>query len=60
MEHAMSETKTDTKDPVCGMTVDPTTSVHTDRDGKTYYFCSDQCQQNFASLSAGLSKTCCG
>jgi YHS domain-containing protein len=56
----MSELKTFAKDPTCGMTVDEATSPHSDRDGKTYYFCSDQCQQNFASLSAGLSKTCCG
>jgi Cu+-exporting ATPase len=56
----MSETKTVTKDPVCGMTVDPTTSLHTNRDGKAFYFCSDQCQKKFDSLSSGQSKTCCG
>ena len=60
MEPAMSESKIFVKDPTCGMTVDEATSLHSVRDGKTYYFCSDQCQQNFASLSAGLSKTCCG
>ncbi len=56
----MSETKTAIKDPVCGMTVDPAKSLHSDRDGKTYYFCSEPCQQQFVSLSAGQSKTCCG
>jgi len=60
MEHAMSESKNFSKDPTCGMTVDEATSLHSDRDGKTYYFCSEQCQQNFVSLSAGQSKTCCG
>ena len=56
----MSESKTFAKDPTCGMTVDEATALHSDRDGKTYYFCSDQCQQKFVSLSAGQSKTCCG
>jgi Cu+-exporting ATPase len=56
----MSETKTFAKDPTCGMSVDEATSLHVDRDGKTYYFCSDQCQQKFQSVSAGESQTCCG
>jgi Cu+-exporting ATPase len=56
----MSESKIFAKDPTCGMTVNEATSLHSDRDGKTYYFCSDQCQKTFVSLSAGQSKTCCG
>ena len=41
-----------TKDPVCGMDVDPGKAkaagrVH-ERAGKTYYFCSDQCARDFA------------
>jgi P-type Cu+ transporter len=39
---------TDTRDPVCGMTVDPHeaagTAVH---DGHTYYFCSPSCRERF-------------
>jgi Cu+-exporting ATPase len=41
-----------TKDPVCGMTVDETTALRTERDGKTFYFCSDRCLQKFLSKSA--------
>ncbi|HUI96727.1 MAG TPA: YHS domain-containing protein, partial [Xanthobacteraceae bacterium] len=33
------------KDPVCGMTVDPTTAKHrAEHDGRTYYFCSAGCR----------------
>ena len=41
-----------TKDPMCGMNVDEATAVHADRDGKTLYFCSDNCRQKFMSGSA--------
>jgi xanthine dehydrogenase accessory factor len=35
-------------DPVCGMTVDPTTAhFSTDHDGTTYYFCAAGCQTAF-------------
>ena len=55
----MSEATTFTKDPTCGMNVDEATAVHSDRDGRTYYFCSEMCQQKFESVSAGESTTCC-
>ena len=45
----MKETKSVTKDPVCGMTVDEATSLKAERDAKTFYFCSDQCRQKFLS-----------
>ena len=51
----MKETKTVTKDPVCGMTVDEATALHAERDGKTFYFCSDHCRQKFLSTPAGAS-----
>src|SRR5215831_19218941 len=36
------------KDPVCGMSVDPARAkVHTDHDGKTYYFCCEGCATKF-------------
>lgn len=39
-----------TRDPVCGMEVDPTkaaaTSLHA---GQTYYFCSEVCHKTFAA-----------
>ncbi|MFQ5986576.1 MAG: NTP transferase domain-containing protein [Thermoplasmata archaeon] len=34
-------------DLVCGMTVDPTTSLHAEHGGVTYYFCSEGCQSLF-------------
>jgi Cu+-exporting ATPase len=55
----MSESKIFTRDPSCGMTVDETTAVSGLRDGKTYYFCSDQCLRQFISVSDGEAKSCC-
>ena len=64
-EKIMNESKSVTKDPICGMTVDEATALHADRDGKTFYFCSDHCRQKFLSASAGAkpaetSGGCCG
>jgi Cu+-exporting ATPase len=61
----MKESKSVTKDPICGMTVDEATALHTERDGKTFYFCSDHCRQKFLSTPAGAkpkdkSGGCCG
>ena len=64
-EKIMNESKSVTKDPICGMTVDEATALHADRDGKTFYFCSDHCRQKFLSAPAGAkavekSGGCCG
>ena len=61
----MTVTKSVTKDPICGMTVDEATAFHTERDGKTFYFCSDHCLQKFLKTPAGAkpegkSGSCCG
>lgn len=61
----MSETKTVTKDPICGMTVDPATALQAKRDGNTSYFCSEGCKQKFLSAPVGAkpvgkSESCCG
>jgi P-type Cu+ transporter len=61
----MKESKSMTKDPICGMTVDEATALHAERDGKTFYFCSDHCRQKFLSTPAGAkpeakSGCCCG
>lgn len=61
----MEESKSVTKDPVCGMTVDEATALHAERDGKTFYFCSDHCRQKFMSTPTGAkpegkSGCCCG
>jgi Cu+-exporting ATPase len=34
-------------DPICGMTVDENTELHTEHDGRTYHFCSRQCVDRF-------------
>jgi heavy metal translocating P-type ATPase len=36
-----------TQDPICGMTVDETKARRSERDGKSYYFCSEHCQRKF-------------
>ena len=62
----MNESKSVTKDPICAMTVDETTALHAERDGKTFYFCSDHCREKFLSASAGAKPDkksggfCCG
>ena len=60
----MIATKSVTKDPICGMTVDEATALHAERDGKTFFFCSDRCRQKFLSAPAGAKPEekhgCCG
>ena len=61
----MNESKSVSKDPICGMTVDHATALHAEREGKTFYFCSDHCRQTFLSTpvggkSEGKTKGCCG
>ena len=35
------------RDPICGMDIDPRKAMKIVRDGRTYYFCSKNCQQQF-------------
>ena len=61
----MNDMKSETKDPICGMTVDEATALHVERDGKTFYFCSDHSRKKFLSTPAGSkpadkSGSCCG
>ena len=48
------------KDLVCGMDVDPKDALAAgrkiDHNGKTYYFCSDDCKQKFAANPATYIK----
>src|SRR4030042_6788131 len=39
-------------DPICGMTVDEASALCAERDGQTFYFCSDHCRQKFLSTPA--------
>jgi Cu+-exporting ATPase len=34
-------------DPICGMTVDEAKAPHEERDGNSFYFCSEGCRQKF-------------
>jgi Cu+-exporting ATPase len=44
---------TKVKDPVCGMMVDPQTTIHRAQyEGKLYYFCSSGCQSKFMAEPA--------
>jgi YHS domain-containing protein len=61
----MIESTVVTRDPICEMTIDEATALHSERDGKTFYFCSDHCQQKFLSTPVGAkaegkSGDCCG
>jgi YHS domain-containing protein len=61
----MKESKNVAKDPICGMTVDETTALHAERDGKIFYFCCDNCRKKFLSTPPGTkfekkSGSCCG
>ena len=46
--HAPAPAATAGRDPVCGMSVDPTTTAHhADHDGSTFHFCSAGCRDKF-------------
>lgn len=36
-------------DPICGMTVSESSPLRAERDGKTFYFCSEHCRQKFVA-----------
>ena len=52
-EHEHSEAAGSVKDLVCGMDVDPkeasASGLKVEHDGKTYYFCSEDCKTKFAA-----------
>ena len=49
-EHDMSEESPKATDPVCGMTVDPTTAAASvEHEGRTYYFCAKGCAKSFTA-----------
>jgi Cu+-exporting ATPase len=48
----MESSKSETKDPICGMTVDETSALSAEREGQTFYFCSDHCRKKFLSPEA--------
>ncbi len=50
----MSTTEITAVDPVCGMTVNPNESLHSEHNGKLYYFCSQGCQKRFEANPVGV------
>ena len=45
------------KDPVCGMMVDESSPIRTERDGKVSVFCSEHCKTTFLEGHAGATTT---
>ena len=43
------------KDPICGMTVDEATPLKAERDGQTFYFCSEHCREKFLAEAKAKS-----
>src|SRR5215213_3466914 len=39
-------------DPICGMTVDERSGLSAERDGHTFYFCSEHCRRKFLDSAA--------
>ena len=50
----MENTATKKTDPVCGMTVDPTSTRSSSYQGDKYFFCSESCQQKFEADPVGV------
>lgn len=48
-DQSQSQSESQTFDPVCGMDVDPNSgeTEQAQRNGKTYYFCSSECREQF-------------
>ncbi len=62
---AGSESVVATLDPICGKPVKEESALRVERDGKTFYFCSDGCLQKFLSTIVGVKSeskagSCCG
>ena len=53
-------------DPICGMKVSSSTAIFTERDGKKFYFCGENCRKKFMGQPTGRtpkgpsSGGCCG
>lgn len=61
----MNDSHSSEKDPVCGMTVNTTTALQGERNGKKFYFCSEKCRTTFLAPATGAKVDshqggCCG
>ncbi|MFG0262556.1 MAG: YHS domain-containing protein, partial [Novipirellula sp. JB048] len=50
----MSTSQATAVDPVCGMTVNPSDSLHSEYEEKSYFFCSAGCQAKFEADPPGV------
>ena len=65
MDQSKGQSKSISKDPICGMSVDTASALHAEVDGETFFFCGEHCRQQFLSAPAGTkpenkSGGCCG
>jgi P-type Cu+ transporter len=44
------------RDPVCGMLVDPASSIRHEHEARTYYFCSSHCREKFRGAPADYTR----
>ncbi|OYZ23567.1 MAG: hypothetical protein B7Y39_04480 [Bdellovibrio sp. 28-41-41] len=61
----MEKIKLEATDPVCGMKVNQATALHSEHNGKMFYFCGEHCLQKFLANpddSKPMEKSggCCG
>jgi len=42
-------------DPICGMTVDPSSPLRYEHEGQTFYFCCESCRRKFVAQTSGLA-----
>ena len=47
-------------DPICGMTVAESSPLQAERDGQTYYFCSEHCRTSFNQQTEAMRSSPCG
>ena len=45
------------RDPICGMTVDEASGLRAERDGQTFYFCSEHCRRTFLAQGKPAGKS---
>ncbi len=51
---SQSDASEKAKDPICGMVVSKSTTLRSERAGRTYYFCSEGCKRTFESPETEL------
>jgi len=49
-----AESGAPTLDPICNMEVDQSNAFHVERDGKIFYFCSENCRRLFLETIAEI------